>query len=126
MSVIRVSLMLIAVASVCGGATSTALVVVRQYDKAESHSCAITIVAVDGHALNTPQLKVRLSPGRHVLLLRVRDLRGKLPEADAPLDTTFERHHYTVDGQLSRTGSFTLLFVDENKRPRGTIPPKMK
>jgi hypothetical protein len=122
----RVFATLVALLSICSGASPRAVVVVQQHRPAENHSCAIAIVGVDGRSFKSPQQSISLSPGHHILFLRVRDARGRLPQADAPLYEMFEAHHYTIDGELSPTGSFKLLFIDEDKRPRGAAVPKTR
>jgi hypothetical protein len=107
-------------------------VLAGQHDSAliTSINAAIKFIAVDGRSLKSPQRQITVPPGRHHLVLRVNlpALGWKFPEvpsgvADAPYDDTFEaRHHYTADGKLTRTGEFSLLVVDEDKRPPGATP----
>jgi len=79
-------------------------------------SCSMLVVSVDGRALKSPQQKITLTPGRHLVSLRVTDALGHLPTADAPLDTTFEAgHDYTFHGYLSRTGALDGRLTDLTK-----------
>lgn len=80
----------------------------------------ITIVAVDGHTLKSPQGEIAVSPGRHHLVLRVNlpALGYEFPSvtsnvADAPLDKSFQANHrYSLKGKLTSTGGFTLVVAD--------------
>ncbi len=122
----RVYLLALAVAFAreCGGSRAV-LASQRAGAVVTSKSRAIRFVAVDGHSLSSPQQQIKISSGRHVLHFRVSlpllgwRFPGVSDEAYGPFDYSFEaNHHYTVDGRLSRTGSFTLLVTDEDKRPR--------
>jgi hypothetical protein len=81
-----------------------------------SKTCSVVIVSVDGRALRSPQRKIKLTPGRHVLSLRVSDALGQLPTAEAPLDNKFEAHDYTFQFTLSRTGGLDGHLADLAKQ----------
>ena len=78
-------------------------------------TCSVVIVSVDGRAFKSPHHKITLTPGRHLLGLRVTDALGALSTADAPLDTTFEAHDYTFHANLSRTGALDGRLTDSTK-----------
>jgi hypothetical protein len=85
---------------------------------------AITFVAIDGRRLQSPQREIKVSSGYHQITLSVNTLLLGYkfpgpPDADAPLDDTFEAdHHYTVEMQLSADGRGTLIREDLNKARR--------
>jgi len=114
MSVLRPLIILIACASLSRGATQEATVSARQYKSGEPRTCELTIVAVDGHRLKSPQTQVRFPPRRHSLTVHVTFLwafpgqKPKVEEADAPLVQMFEAHHYSIEGKLSSTGALKL------------------
>jgi|ERR1700675_1818542 len=81
-----------------------------------TQTCSVAVVSVDGRAFKSPQRKITLTPGRHVLSLRVTDALGQLPTADAPLDNTFQAHDYTFQAKLSRTGALDGHLADLTKQ----------
>jgi len=96
-------------------------------DHPEPHSCALSIVAIDGKSLPSPRKQVSLSPGRHHLSIRVwLGMREGIVHADAPLDHSFKTHHYWIDGEMSKSGLFKLLVEDEDERPLGVKRQKTK
>jgi hypothetical protein len=111
MSAIRACSLLFAVSSLsyAGGPQATLTMLSTQ-------TCSVSVVAVNGRAFKSPQRKVTLTPGRHVLNLRVTDAIGQLPTADAPLDNTFQPHEYTFQAKLSRTGALDGHLADLTKQ----------
>jgi hypothetical protein len=89
-------------------------VVHLQQDK----SCAVAVVAVDGHPLESPQDEITVAPGDHTLLLRITPARHPERVADAPLKEIFNANgRYTVMGLFSpATGLLKVRFIDEKKR----------
>jgi hypothetical protein len=95
MSVVRALTLLIASASVCAAGRPCAFIRVATHP--EPHSCAVSIVAIDGKSLPSPRKQVSLSPGRHHLSIRVwLGMREGIVHADAPLDYSFKTHHYWI------------------------------
>ena len=138
MNITRAFVLLLALAAVCHAATSRAIVTAQQeHHISEDHSCShsltvirqIAIVAVDDHALKPQQEQVILSPGRHVLSLRVSFVVGSSSGAAHPsLDEVFKPHRYTLDGEFCRSQSgavaaglpvLKLLLIDEDERRPG-------
>ena len=91
---------------------------------------------MDGHALKSPQEQVSVSPGRHVLSLRVSFVLGSSSgAAHSSLDEVFKPHRYTLDGEFCRSQSgavaaglavLKLLLIDEDDRRQGAKIPKTK
>ena len=111
MPAIRVCSLLFAVSSLsyAGGPQATLTMLPTQ-------TCSVSVVSVDGRAFKSPQRKITLTPGRHVLSLRVTDALGQLPTADVPLDNTFQAHDYTFQAKLSRTGALDGHLADLTKQ----------
>jgi hypothetical protein len=125
MSVVRALTVLIASASVCAAGQPHALIRVATHP--EPHTCALSIVAIDGKFLPVPQKQVSLSAGRHHLSIRVwLGMREGIVHADAPLDHMFKTHHYWIDGEMSKSGLLRLLIEDEDERPPGVKRQKTK
>ena len=143
MNITRALVLLLAFAAVCHAATPRAIVTVqRQHHPFEDHSCGhsltvirqIAIVAVDGHALKSPQQQVSVSPGRHVLSLLVSFVVGSSRgAAHPPLDAVFKPHRYSLDGEFCRSqsgavaagvGAWKFLLIDEDQRPPSAKVPK--
>jgi hypothetical protein len=53
-------------------------------------------------------------------------MREGIVHADAPLDYSFKTHHYWIDGEMSKSGLFTLHVEDEDERPLGVKRLKTK
>jgi hypothetical protein len=113
MRALGVCLLLTAAASISRAAPSPAGVTVQQ-DK----SCGVAIVAVDGHTLKSPQQKISVAPGHHILLLRISPARYPGFSDDVTLDETFEANgRYTVMGLFYPSkGQLSIRFIDDKKR----------
>jgi hypothetical protein len=111
MSVVHACSILFAVTSLsyAGGPQATLTML-------SSQTCSVSIVSLDGRGFKSPQRKIALTPGRHVLSLRVTDALKQLPTADAPLDNTFQAHDYTFQAKLSRTGALDGHLADLTKQ----------
>ena len=111
MSAVRACSILFAVSalSYAGGPQATLTMLSTQ-------TWSVAVVSVDGRAFKSPQRKITLTPGRHVLSLRVTDALGQLPTADAPLENTFQAHDYTFQAKLSRTGALDGHLADLTKQ----------
>ncbi len=119
MNVLRALTFFLACASVATAGPPRTFVRVATHP--EWHSCALSIVAVDGKPFASPQKEVTFSPGRHHLSIRVwlgRKREGII-HVDAPFDQVFKPHRYWIDGEVSKSGVFTLLVEDEDERPPG-------
>jgi hypothetical protein len=110
MSPLRACSILLALTSLsyAGGAKATLTAL-------STKTCSVVVVSVDARVFKSPQHKITLTPGRHLLSLRVTDALGSLPTADASLDTTFEAHDYTFHANLSRTGALDGRLTDLTK-----------
>jgi hypothetical protein len=62
-------------------------------------SCRIEIVGIDSHRLKSAQKQMTLSPGRHLVFLRITDQHGTVREGDG-LDFTFNAgHRHSISGR---------------------------
>ena len=122
LNIVRALFVLLALAAACPAATPDAIVSARQYTSGEPRSCEITIVAVDGRRLTSPQQQVRVRPGRHVLTVEVRFLwrypgaKPKVEVADASVLEEFEAARYTIEGSLSPSGKLRLRVENEDRK----------
>jgi len=86
--------LLIASAGLSRAAEPMATIRVQQ-DK----SCGLAIVAIDNHAFKSPQQRVSVSPGHHVLLLRISPAFYPNFSDNVPCEDTFAPNgRYTVTG----------------------------
>jgi len=106
MRALAVLSLLIASAALCHAAPDAS--VATEQDE----SCGVAIVAVDGHPLKSPQQNIRVSPGHHVLLLRISPTAYPTFSSNVPQDGTFEAGgQYTVRGLFSpATGILKVRF----------------
>jgi hypothetical protein len=89
---------LLAAASTLSRAAASDATVVAESDE----SCGVAIVAVDGRPFKSPQQTVHVSPGHHVLLLRVSPAAYPNFSSNVPQDGTFDAGgQYTVRGLFS-------------------------
>jgi hypothetical protein len=109
MTLARSLLIVIALAGIASAATPKAFVAV----KTNKPSCKIEIIAVDGHSLKSPQQQITISPGRHLISLRVKDMHGKVYETDG-LDFTFKPdHHHSIIGWWTAEDKMTVRIGDD-------------
>ena len=82
-------------------------------------SCGVAIVAVDGRPLKSPQQNVRVSPGHHVLLLRISPAAYPTFSSNVPQDGTFEAgEQYTVRGLFAPGTGILKVRFGHTKRAR--------
>jgi hypothetical protein len=105
--------MLIAVACTASAAPNATLTVQQTTASPRKHSCTIAIFGVDGHALKSLQQQITLSPGRHLVILRVRDSRGKIYDTEGLPIVYKPGHHYSVRAWFTDEDKATIDINDE-------------
>jgi hypothetical protein len=122
MTLARSFLVIVTLAGIASGATPKAFLAVYT----NKRSCTMEIIRVDDHALKSPQQHMTLSPGRHLIFVRVRDARGKVYDAGG-LDYTFKAgHQHSIIGWWTADDKMTIRVGDETAATADRQQPKHK
>jgi hypothetical protein len=113
MTLVRAYSILVAVACTASAAPNATLAIQQTTASPQKYSCTIAIFGVDGHPFKSLQQQITLSPGRHLVVLRVVDAHGKVYDTEGLPIVYKPGHHYSARAWFTNEDKAKIDINDE-------------